>query len=55
MEKSVAEMRSAIVCYYENKGYSHKHAEAYVPHDADQIMRIYNIIQKEKGDEPVGS
>lgn len=47
MEKSIAEMRSAIVEYYEKKEYSHKHAEAYVPHDADQILRIYNIIQEE--------
>lgn len=55
MEKSIAEMRSAIVEYYEKKEYSHKHAEAYVPHDADQILRIYNIIQEERGNDPTGS
>lgn len=55
MENSIAEMRSAIVQYYEDKGYSHKHAEAYVPHDADQILRIYNIIQEERGSDPTGS
>ena len=55
MEKSIAEMRSVIVQYYEDKEYSHKHAEAYVPNDVDQIIRIYNIIQEEKGNEPVGS
>ena len=52
MEKSIAEMRSAIVRYYEDKEYPHKHVEAYVPHDADQIVRIYNIIQAEKGNDP---
>lgn len=48
MEKSIAEMRSAIVRYYEDRGYTHEHSEAYVPHDADQIMRVYNAIQEEK-------
>ena len=55
MEKSIVEMRSAIVQYYEDKGYSHKHAEAYVPNDADQIRRVFSIIQEEKGNEPTGS
>ena len=55
MEKTIAEMRSAIVRYYEEKEYSHEHAEAHVPHDADQILRIYNIIQEERGNDPTGS
>ena len=55
MKKSVSEARAEIVRYYEDRGYTTNHAEAYVPHDTDQIMRIYNIIQKEKGDEPAGS
>ena len=48
MEKSIAEMRSAIVRYYEDRGYTHEHAEGYISHDADQIMRVYNAIQEEK-------
>ena len=48
MEKSVSEARAECVRYYEDKTYSHEHAEAYVPHDADQIMRVYNAIQEEK-------
>lgn len=55
MEISISAARADIVRYYEARGYSHAHAEAYVPHAADQIMRIYNIIQKEKGNEPAGS
>ena len=48
MEKSVSEARAECVRYYEDRGYTTKHAEAYVPHDADQIMRVYNAIQEEK-------
>ena len=48
MEKSVSEARAECVRYYENRGYTTKHAEAYVPHDADQIMRVYHAIQEEK-------
>lgn len=55
MEKSIAEMRSAIVKYYEEKEYSHEHAEDYVPHDADYVLWLYNKIQEEKGNEPTGS
>ena len=55
MKKTIEEMRSAIVEYYEKKEYSHKHAKAYVPHDADQILRIYNIIQEERESDPTGS
>ena len=55
MEKSVSEARAECVRYYEDKTYSHEHAEAYVPHDTDQVMRIYNKIQEEKGNEPTGS
>ena len=47
MEISISAARADIVRYYEDRGYSHAHSEAYVPHDADQVMRIYNIIQKE--------
>ena len=49
MEISISAARADIVRYYEDRGYSHAHSEAYVPHDADQVMRIYNIIQKEQG------
>ena len=55
MEKPVSEARAEIVRYYEDRGYTHKHAEAHVPHDADQVMRIYNIIQEERRNEPTGS
>ena len=55
MEISISAARADIVRYYEDRGYSHAHAEAYVPHSADQVMRIYNIIQKENGDDPAGS
>lgn len=55
MEISISAARADIVRYYEDRGYSHAHSEAYVPHDADQIMRIYNIIQKERENEPAGS
>lgn len=48
MEKSVSEARAECVRYYEDRGYTTKHAEAYVPQDADQIMRVYNAIQEEK-------
>ena len=48
MEKSVSEARAECVRYYEDKTYSHEHAEAHVPHDADQIMRVYHAIQEEK-------
>ena len=47
MEKSIAEMRSEIVRYYEEKGYTRTHAEAYVPHSPEQVLRIYEAIQKE--------
>lgn len=55
MEISIPVARADIVRYYEDRGYSHAHAESYVPLDADQVMRIYNIIQKEKGNDPAGS
>ena len=55
MEISISAARADIVRYYEDRGYSHAHSEAYVPHDADQVMRIYNIIQKENGNDPAGS
>ena len=55
MEISISAARADIVRYYEDRGYSHAHSEAYVPHDADQVMRIYNIIQKENGNAPAGS
>lgn len=55
MKKAVDEMRTAIVRYYENKGYSHSHAETYVPHDAEKVRWIYNKIQEEKRNEPTGS
>lgn len=48
MEKSIAEMRSAIVHYYEDRGYTHEHSEAYVLHDADHVLWLYNKIQEEK-------
>ena len=48
MEISVEEMRSAIVGYYEDNGYSHKDADAHVPHSPDHILWIYNKIQEEK-------
>ena len=55
MENSVVEIRSTIVKYYENKGYSHEHAENHVPHDANHILWLYKKIQEEKGNEPTGS
>ena len=52
MEKSIAEMRSAIVRYYEEKGYTHAHAEDHVPHDASHVLWLYNKIQEEKDNSP---
>ena len=48
MEKSVSEARAECVRYYEDKTYTHEHAEGYISHDADQIMRVYSAIQEEK-------
>ena len=48
MKKSVSEARAECVRYYENRGYTHEHAEAYVPHDADHVLWLYNKIQEEK-------
>ena len=48
MEKSVSEARAECVRYYEDRGYTHEHAEDYIPRSADQIMRVYNAIQEEK-------
>lgn len=48
MEKSVAEMRFAIVSHYEEKGYSHEQAEAYIRHDVDEVLRVYHNLQEEK-------
>ena len=48
MEKTVSEARAECVRYYEDKTYSHNHAEGYIPHDADRIMWVYNAIQEEK-------
>ena len=55
MEKSIAEMRSAIVRYYEDRGYTHEHSEGYVPHDADHVLWLYTKIQEENGNEPTDS
>ena len=52
MEKSIAEMRSAIVRYYEEKGYTHAHAEDHVPHDTSHVLWLYNKIQEEKDNSP---
>jgi len=55
MEKSIAEMRSAIVRYYEDRGYTHEHSETYVPHDADHVLWLYTKIQEGNGNEPTDS
>lgn len=47
MEKTIAEMRSAIVSHYEDKGYSHEQAEAYIRHDVDEVLRVYHNLQEE--------
>ena len=53
MKINVTEARADIVRYYENKGYSHNHAESHVPHDPNQVMRIYNLIQEENKTNPL--
>ena len=55
MEISVAEARAVIVRHYESKGYSHKHAETHVPHDPEQVFRIFKIVQEQEENKPAGS
>ncbi len=45
---SFDEARAYCVRYYEGKYYSKKHAEAYISHDPEQVLRVYDAIQKEE-------
>ncbi len=45
---SYKEARARCVRYYMNRGYSEKHAEAYIPHDEERVMWLYAIIQEEE-------
>ena len=47
MEKSIAEMRSAVVSHYEDKGYTRKQAEDYIRHDVGEVLRVYHNLQEE--------
>ena len=46
--ETINKLRAECVRYYEDKTYSHDHAEGYISHDANQIMQVYNAIQEEK-------